>query len=170
MNSKVKFFFLFIILMIPVIIFLVLKGLGTNQFTIPVYYSEGVPEIQQFDCEFPEDEYIINWPADFIPDTPAVIFVGDVEKEKNMIRRISKNRETPSSVYLLSHQEANIDGMSAQVLDSAELKTLLHCTFASDTLNQWILVDSENRIRGYYNRSLEEQDRLLDEISILLSE
>ena len=156
--------------MIPVLIFLVLKGLGTNQFTIPVFYSAGVPEEQQFDCDFPQGEYVINWTEDFSPETPAIIFIGNVEMEKNMIRRISKNRETPTSVYLLSNQEAEIDGVSVQVMDSKELKTMLHCTFASDTLNQWILVDADNRIRGYYNRSLEEQDRLLDEISILLSE
>lgn len=170
MKKKLQFFFLFAILMIPVVIFLVLKGFGSNQFTIPVYYEAGVPGEQYFGCDYSNEAYAISWPAGFEPETPAAIFIGDVKAERNMLRRIAGNRENSARIYLLDSQEANVEGAKSIVLDSAEIITLLHCTFASDTLNQWILVDEKNRIRGYYNRDLEEQDRLLDEISILLSE
>ena len=170
MKNKLQFLFLFLILMIPVIIFLVLKGFGTNQFAIPVYYENGIPQEQQFDCNFAAGPYTISWPADLQPETPAAIYVGDVAESRNMVRRIAKNRETATQVYLLDVQENEIDGAVSVTFDKERIQTLLHCTFASDTLNQWILVDGMNRVRGYYNQSLEEQDRLLDEISILLTE
>jgi hypothetical protein len=152
-----------------VLIFLFLKGLGTNKFEIPIYYTDGVPSQQRFDCVYPEGEYRINWPADFNLQTPAALFVGADTFDRNMLRRIGRNHETGVQVYLLDTVETRVEGITMEQRSKDQIIKLLHCTFASDTTGQWILIDDEQRIRGYYNTSLEEQDRLLNEISILMS-
>lgn len=51
---------LLLILAIPVLIYLFLQGFGSNQYTIPVYYENGVPSSMQ-DCSFSSGQH-------FIPD------------------------------------------------------------------------------------------------------
>lgn len=49
---------LLLILAIPVLIYLFLQGFGTNQYSIPVYYEEGVAS-SMLDCNFSEGQHYI---------------------------------------------------------------------------------------------------------------
>ena len=173
-----KFILLVLILLIPVVIFLFLKGAGENKFSIPVYYEAGIPERQKFDCDFPSGQYRINWPDSLQDSKPALMFfsdesedLNDVEK-RNMIRRISENAKTDirTLVFYTGNGDINVSDIRRIGLEKEEFMRTLHCLVASDTLNQFILADEMGRIRGYYGTSLREQDRLLVELKILAEE
>jgi len=178
LKRGVQILFLIVILLIPVLIFLFLKGAGENKFAIPVYYTEGVPEPQQFDCNFPVGAYSIAW-ADSLDVSQQVLLYFNAQKpglnasdKRNMFRRILQNVETPLRfmVFYTGDEDVAVEGAELILEEDAEMIQRLHCMVASDTLNQFVLADTYGRIRGYYNTSLEEQDRLLVELKILNEE
>jgi hypothetical protein len=157
-----------------VIIFLFLKGAGENSFSIPVYYTEGIPDEQQFNCDFPNGAYQISWPDSLAIDSPVLLFysqdksLSDQTNKRNIFRRIVGNSKTEVELIVFnSGKPMDIPAVTGINISEEELRTSMHCLVASDTLNQFILVDSKGQIRGYYHTSLKEQDRLLVELEIL---
>jgi len=164
-----------VILLIPVLIFLFLKGAGENKFAIPVYYETGIPQQQQFDCEYPAGSYRITWPDSLEIEDPVLLFFSaptnafPTNEKRNIFRRIVTNSKTPLRllVFYSGDEQVGVNGAEAIQVGEQERLDMLHCIVASDTLNQFILADQLGRIRGYYNSSLKEQDRLMVELKIL---
>ncbi len=160
------------------LIFLFLKGAGENKFAIPVYYSQGVPDQQQFDCNYPDGSYSISWDDSLDVNQHVLMYFNKPKPDlsatdkRNLFRRILRNAKTPMRfmVFHTGDEDVEVDGAELYLLGVDELVKKLHCTVASDTLNQFILADMQGHIRGYYNTSLEEQDRLLVELKILNQE
>ena len=58
-----KGIFLFLLIVLPVIIFLFLKRFGRNEFTIPVYYEQGLGDSLSTPClDRTREQYIIESP------------------------------------------------------------------------------------------------------------
>lgn len=167
MNKFFKPIILVAILLIPIVIFLFLKFFGENRFDIPVYYENGV------NSEFP---YCQNYTGAYSvaglskENLPGVYLFLNPNKEFNLrgVNNI-KNRLT-DALGDIGHTVFTTDSLLRQtnVLDTVTFRQRLNCDFVSDTLNQYILVDSKSRIRGYYNTEREEIDRLIVEMKILL--
>ncbi len=167
MNKALKGVILVSILLIPIFIFLFLKFFGQNKFDIPVYYSEGVTSPFPF-CENYSGQYSVEGLAK--ENLPGV-FMFFEESEEFIFPQLNniQNRLTESVGevgYTIYVRDTSLSEVHA--LDSAIFNQKIHCQFISDTLNQYILVDSKSRIRGYYNPEREEIDRLIVELKILL--
>jgi len=167
LNKYFKGIFLTATLLIPVVIFLFLKFFGENKFDIPVFYQDGVPHTFE-NCEFPEDsQYIIKDSA--VNGPKCYVFVTDntgLNRVKNIKQRINQS-VGKLNIKIFTSDSTQIKGDELSILSKEELKRKLNCAFASDTLDQIILVDKRRRIRGYYRFNREEVDRLIVESKIL---
>ena len=167
MNKYFKASILVAILLIPICIFLFLKFFGENRFDIPVYYESGVSSEFPY-CEQSKGQYHVNGLSE--ENLPGVYLffkkeagfdLFDVTNIKNRLR------ETVGEIgYTVYSRDSTAE--KTEVLDSLSFVQKLQCGFISDTLNQYILVDSKSRIRGYYETERDEIDRLIVELKILL--
>lgn len=193
MNKKALIIALIIAFPIGLIFFF--QFFSEPRFDIPVYYQTGVrPDtLTRLDCiERTDEQYYVNNAV--LPEgTHRIIHFerldGPVLKTRlEELERVQDAHSMEDRVVLLSY----INGRSMEVsdvtdynqrifflenfwkineLDSAAWSQLKYCDMVMDFLdNRVVLVDSENRIRGYYNiMEREETDRLIDEIGILLT-
>lgn len=158
MKQKLKPLILIFTLAIPVAIFLFLKAFGTNSFDIPVFYKQGVP-FSFNECEFSNEPFLVG--GDWRPsDKPEIVSFYKPEAKldqelSNITQRLKATFDEKLNVKLLK-------------IDSTGGRNVMHCQYATDTLSQFVLVDTKGQIRGYYNKDLDEIDRLIVEVKILL--
>lgn len=183
MNQISKVIILIAILVIPVVIFLFLKAFGNNEFSIPVYYESGTGNLFA-DCPSGSGDqqfYATNMVSDKIPGSDIHIAIFFRENQSLTVNKLSNKwtrlketfRELPvkSITYSISSNDSLPDELGETVwLDDNDFSHKMHCDAATDTVNQFILIDKLARIRGYYNLDLEEIDRLIVETKILLEE
>lgn len=172
MKGIVKGVILLAILAIPVVIYVFLKLFGSNEFSIPVYYAQGV-KAPFHECVYKGVPYVVN--------------TGRYKGEKANVTVFFRENNTFQANDLTNIQRRLVAvfpddftftpfGLRPQeigeitVLDSMEFKRSMHCDFVTDTLNQFILHDRNGVIRGYYSTDLAEVDRLIVETKILLED
>lgn len=160
-----KVIYLLIALCLPAVIFIFLKYFGENQFDIPVYYQDGIPSSQLCGLTTSTKPYTV-------PDSvmegfqtnqvSAVLITFEKSLEaKRQINRIIK--ETSSNDLAVVDLSEKISS------DSVKISAIKNCFLLMEEPWTTALVDDQNRIRGYYApASLEEADRLLVELKILL--
>ena len=192
MKNK-KGFYLFLLILLPALIFLFLKGFGKNEFQIPIYYTDGIggDTLRQVTClERNTEQYIVKSPELKTGVTKVIHFermdgpvlktrLEELEKVQDVFYS-HQNVQMTSYLNSASIQTDAITGYNQRVtfmdqfwhfkeLDSASWGNLKYCGMVmSDLDNRVILVDAKNRIRGYYNiMEREETDRLILEIRIL---
>ncbi|MEQ1587995.1 MAG: hypothetical protein ABL895_19085 [Cyclobacteriaceae bacterium] len=154
--------YLLLALILPIGVFVFLRMFGKNEFTIPVYYEQGVTDMQP-SCGYtypvpysiPDSiMHRIGWAADksvvlLVADTSTVVDIG--------LKRLWEEFE--STDFQL-------------VYPTGELASWDHwysCFFFLKRPWSAVLIDSDKRIRGYYApNSREEVDRLIVEMKILL--
>ncbi|UII24798.1 hypothetical protein LVD15_15925 [Fulvivirga maritima] len=168
MNKFVKIAFLIITLAIPVVIFLFLKMFGTNKFDIPVYYQD---EGSISACQTAKAPF-------YLPDS---LFVGDkgqlaflfeegMSDETQLTNQINRLKDSFSgqmpNFVVYANSPVKLEGVKTQVMTNS-YSELLHCGYLAEKSNQYVLVDNQKRIRGYYGTDLDEQDRLIVELKIL---
>jgi protein SCO1 len=191
---KAKGIYLFLLILLPVLIFLFLKGFGKNQFDIPVLYPNGVIDtLEQVSCiDRSPGQYIAKAPELELGVVKIIQFeetdgpvlktrLEELEKVQDIFYKNSKMRLT---TYLnnTSIQANSISNYNRRItfydqfwkfeeLDSATWSSLKSCALIMTELdNRVVLVDAENKIRGYYNiMEREETDRLILELRILQS-
>lgn len=174
--KKIKFLFLVLILLVPVLIFMFLKFAGSNTFSIPVYYTDGVPAAQRFDCDFASGPFTVPWPDSLEATAEILVIFSDSENEgqakNNILQRITGNTTQSTGIFLFTENNdlSPHPGITTVKIQPETMKQRMHCLIASDTLDQFALIDKKGRIRGYYDLTLEEQDRLLVELAILSEE
>ena len=191
MKNK-KGLYLFLLILLPALIFLFLKGFGRNEFQIPIYYTNGIGDtLRQVTClERNTDQYIVKSPELEMGITKVIHFERmDGPVLKTRLEELEKvqdvfynNPDIQMMSYLnqASIQNNAITGYNQRVtfmdqfwhfkeLDSTSWSNLKYCGMVmSDLDNRVILVDAKNRIRGYYNiMEREETDRLILEVRIL---
>ncbi|NVJ46228.1 MAG: hypothetical protein HWE21_15755 [Cytophagia bacterium] len=189
-----KSVFLFLLIALPVLIFLFLKFFGRNEFTIPVYYQEGVGDSLSTPClDRSKEQYVIK---DRLVKDGKINIVHferlDGPVLKNRLEELERvqdvfynDAEIGLTTYLngASISTKDITDYNRRIqfkepfwtiseLDSTDWAGLKYCgTVMSNLDNRVVLVDKFNRIRGYYNiMEREETDRLILELRILKTE
>lgn len=147
-------------LILPGIIFVFLKVFGRNEFSIPVYYQQGVEEVRET-CGYPyETPYLV-------PDSILNFFA---EGEKAVLLVANSTDKIKSN---MSHVVSQVASDKYQVVYATHSglpwDEWYSCFFFLQKPWSVVLIDSENQIRGYYNpETREEADRLTVELKILL--
>ncbi len=189
-----KGIFLFLLILLPIIIFLFLKRFGRNEFSIPVYYEQGLGDSLSTPClDRSKNQYVIASP--FVSeekiqiihfervDGPLTLFrleelerVQDVFGEDPEVELITSVNGVSMSLQDVEDYKNRIRFYDSfwkrQELDSLAWSGFKYCGVAMSNLdNRVVLVDKQNRIRGYYNiTEREETDRLILELRILKTE
>lgn len=172
MKGIVKGIILLAILAIPVVIYVFLKLFGNNEFSIPVYYAQGV-KAPFTECVYKGVPYAVNTSRYKGEKANVTVFFH----ENNTFRSTDLNNIQRRLVSVFPNDFAftpfglsPADRGEITVLDSTEFRRSMHCDFVTDTLNQFILHDKNGAIRGYYSTDLAEVDRLIVETKILLED
>lgn len=193
--NKTKSVFLFLILILPVLLYLFLQGFGKNEFAIPVYYQSGVvlpPEGCQ--SSISDQAYRLNQTAINeligveVPEDNIVVYeLGNTDSDQlrnNLYTFLEKYKDN-ESVKLVSVKKLGDTLFSPSRytdwtrfnLSDSNLMRLGRCILQLDLNQQFkadsglVLVDRKQQIRGYYDPLiLKEIDRLNTELYILLSE
>lgn len=144
--------------------------MGRNEFTIPVYYSSHIPS-DSLGCEITaQAPYQVSLPEFTGTGDKVILLDGGEElinqsERNNLIRRIRNNG--PSDMDIVIYSPATSHPSSKITLVPAESWEQFKCVFFTVEDRQLILLDEQNRIRGYYSLDLDEVDRLLVELEIL---
>jgi hypothetical protein len=153
--------YLLLALILPIGVFVFLRIFGKNEFTIPIYYEQGVTEVKPA-CSY-------TYPVPYtIPDS-IMQRVGVVEKTVVLLVA-----DTSAEVLVgLKRLEEEFGSDDFKIITPAvEIASLDHwysCFFFLERPWSAILIDPEKRIRGYYSpNTREEVDRLIVEMKILL--
>lgn len=169
---KAKHIILFILLLMPVFIYVFLKMFGKNTYEIPIYFSEGV-----------NSDYcglLTTVPYTLDVDRITLFYAHSAKNEhiqtilREMVRIKSK-----TDIQIIGLEDLNEEkipdatGVSYVGMLPNELVDFLSCKIlvyseSSDVYNYLVLVDINGAIRGYYNAGdFAEYDRLFAEIDIL---
>jgi len=161
MNFK-KILFLFLALLLPVAVFLFLKGFGENQFDVPMLFQEQVEKSSAcVDFEY-ATPYTVNdtvlakldWNK---TDSVTIVFFDDASIENN--KKVSTQKSRLRTEF--SKEKLGFITTPEVVLKS--------CIFLMKPADNAALIDSKRRIRGQYNLTdLDEADRLIMESKIIL--
>jgi hypothetical protein len=191
---KAKGVYLFLLILLPVIIFLFLKGFGKNQFDIPILYIDGIGDtLTNVSClDRSNSQYFVE--SSYFEK--GIVKVVQFEKQDGPV--LKTRLEELEKVQDIFYQNPRIkmttflDGSSLQAssisnynrritfldqfwrfeeLDSVAYANLKQCSLVLTPLDsRVVLIDEENKIRGYYNiMEREETDRLILELRILQS-
>jgi len=148
---------LLLTLLVPAAIFIFLKIFGKNEFAIPVYYENGV--------ENPPNACNNAYAIPYLVSPDALQGIG----WKQQAALIMKD----SSVYALSAMKmlsAELDDEIQLILARGETgRQMVECDLLLADPWKVVLMDSQRKIRGYYDPTTrEEADRLMVELKILL--
>jgi len=186
--------FLFLLIALPVLIFLFLKFFGRNEFTIPVYYQKGLGDSLTTPClDRSRQQYVVKNIEVEKGKINIVHFErvdGPVLKTRlEELERVQDVFQDDPQIELTTYLNAasialkEITDYNRRIqfidqfwkisqMDSLNWANLKYCGMAMSNLdNRVVLVDKQNRIRGYYNIiEREETDRLILELRILKTE
>lgn len=189
-----KSIFLFLLIALPVMIFLFLKLFGRNEFMIPVYYEQGLGDSLTTPClDKAREQYTIKNPLLAEGSIHVVHFErmdGPVLKtrleELERVQDVFYNDELIQLTTFLNGSSITSKDVTdynqriqfqeqfwkIRQLDSLAWAELKYCGTAMSNLdNRVVLVDQQKRIRGYYNiLERSETDRLILELRILKTE
>ncbi len=160
-------------LAVPVAIFMFLRFFGTNKFDVDIYYQNGVDSTVGANCNFPEGQFYVQ--EELLVNPSQSINVVGFSKAMpslefvNMAKRLNQLFANKGvAVELISETALKPNNYELSQVTTPELAPVLNCSFVMSDINQVVLVDQERRIRGYYDLDLDEVDRLIVEINILL--
>jgi len=179
MQKIIKWIFLFLLIGLPVCIYLFLKAFGENKFEIPVYYQNGI-ENRVETCDNISGQYLVpnllNFDSTLTVNLSGIIIynLGQVKGEE----RLKKS----NNLIMLTEKADDWHGVNLYTSNEKSLGLLvfmrcglnLNANLNRDSLiknHKLVLVDKQKRVRGYYNMlEREEIDRLITEVNILLKE
>jgi protein SCO1 len=172
MNKIIKFAFLLVMLGIPVAIFVFLKLFGSNKFDVDIYYQQGVESAFENDCKFPQGQFYVN-PALLHKPNESINVVGFAKDEPtiefvNMAMRLRDLFDDNVAIELISGNAKGSKDYYLNKIVNFSIDQAMTCDFVLNDINSLVLVDKQRRIRGYYSSDLDDIDRLIVEIKILL--
>jgi hypothetical protein len=150
---------LIICLLLPVGVFVFLRYFGKNEFSIPVYYENGVDDPptncnRKYDSPYQVSESAL---LNFGWKGKPVLIVADSSRSVQLgINRLEEGITVELQTLFLTGKDEYLDQF-----------------YSCDLLlkDPWkiVLIDEQRRIRGYYDpETREEVDRLAVELKILL--
>ena len=170
-----KWLYLFLALALPGLIFVFLKKFGKNEFALPVYFEKGI--VADSLCGFSSNT-VYQVPDSTIAKyfswksgARVVVVYPFVKDDLSEVERIgSKYSKEELEMALLSGIPNNPHStLPVQFLDYNQFGITVHCLFRVQEPWSVVLLDNENKIRGFYDGSRrDEMDRLDLELSILL--
>lgn len=180
MAKTLKLTILFISLLLPVCIFTFLKLFGTNRFDIPVYYQTE-EEIENVNCEVIATPYIVNLnrlndfenlSKNIINNNKTTIIANLSKQNINILYQIARIKERLGNDYqLIVFDDGEDNDLGEDIVHfrkNDSFQQFWECVLINNENDKWVLLDSENRIRGYYEVNEKEVDRLIVEVKILL--
>ncbi|MDH5474230.1 MAG: hypothetical protein OEX22_00915 [Cyclobacteriaceae bacterium] len=182
MKKIYKSIILFLAILLPVCIFTFLKIFGNNQFNIPLYYQTQ-EELINAPCEEVTAPYLFDFNAIdnsnridssklILDDLITIIAYIPVIDDNYMLHMLSVNERIGNVFQMVvftntfKNNLSNYENFNFLKLND-NIKAFWNCSLLSNEYDNWVLLDSENRIRGYYEISDKEIDRLIVEIKIL---
>lgn len=169
---------LFLALLLPILVFLFLKFFGKNEFNVPVYYDTGAMDYPTPCGAPPATPYVVTSSAIEFKVLTVVAFPGQLSEEKRRdfdfeLKRIA-NDFRGKEVNVVQVLEAPAEGLNltgeVMPLDSGTYHRLKSCELLVKDPNVVVLVDDARRIRGYYEPSRKEMERLTVELKIILKD
>jgi hypothetical protein len=160
-RMKFKWIYLFVGLLFPILIFLFLRFFGKNEFNIPVYYENGIDSLKT-ECPF-----VYSKPY-ALPDS---IFSRFNEEKKPMLITLDSSVAARKNFARID-EEIGRSQYAFTTLHGEDLNNpIIPCVLLLNKPWTTVLVDGQRRIRGYYSpNTLEEADRLIVEMKILLKQ
>jgi hypothetical protein len=152
---------LILALLVPIGIFIFLRFFGKNEFTIPVYYENGVEHPPAGCNRVYDSPYLVSasvlknigWngrPVLLVADSSGVVQKALMNLEEEISTQIQ-------SLFLINQND--------------DRNELLACDLLLKSPWKVVLMDDQRRIRGYYApENREEMDRLIVELKILLKQ
>jgi hypothetical protein len=156
-----KIILLFLALLLPVCVFLFLKTFGKNQFDVPPFYQE----------ELPEGSCGISYSAPYVlPDSiMRSIKNGKADVSLFLINFSSSKEGLPKVHEEVTPEEVSIIPTSDLSMNPDSIAFIRDCILIAKPGFDLVLIDNQKRIRGYYKATdREEVDRLLIELEIIL--
>lgn len=171
-----KFLYLFLALALPALIFIFLKKFGKNEFQVQTFFMEGLKSdsICTVSSAGPyqvPDSVISKIGFKKPKELRVVIIYPFVKEDLTEVGRIkSKYARDSVEILILSGVPNNPKSdIPSAFLDFNNFGNVVWCWLRVAEPFSVVVLDKENRIRGYYDGSKrEEMDRLDMELSILL--
>lgn len=160
-------------LFVPVAVMLFLKIFGKNEFEVKPFYQDALPERPSYCPDNVKVPYTV--PASILTrlnstGSSSLVLCWFSKPDNTVLQRIRNS---------FSEKELAVVAATADLQNGDLLKTSLN--IPSDSISFYnscyiflpeqkhaVLVDKLGRIRGYYNTTRDEIDRLLVEVSIIL--
>lgn len=159
MNKKITY--LLLALALPGLIFIFLKVFGKNHFDIPVYYKEGISDSLK-QCAGPyRGQYRV-------PD--SVLNVLGCKQGAACLLVDGGEMGQKEVAHVREEFGEQLQIIALEGIEPARLNQWKTCALLLKEPWKAVLIDKQQRIRGYYAfTNLEETDRMNVEIEILLT-
>ena len=160
MNKKITY--LLLALALPGLIFIFLKIFGKNHFDIPIYYKDGIPNMQKECSAIYSGQYNLS-------DTSLIALKYKSGKACLFVETSEMNKKEISQLrHLYSEDQLQIIPLAG--IEPGRLNRIRNCVLFLHEPWKAVLTDNRKRIRGYYAfTNLEETDRLKVELEILIT-
>ena len=174
MNKKILY--LFLALALPGLIFVFLKLFGKNEFEVPVYYQEGFPAdtvcLASVSGAYHIPDSIFNKIGSKKFRTSHIVAIYPfIKDDLSELNRIAEKYQAEKVETIIVSGMPNLPKSSLSVtqLNYDSFGWVVTCGLRVNEPWSVVLVDDQNRIRGYYDGSRrDEMDRLDLELSIIL--
>jgi hypothetical protein len=154
-----KALFLFLALLLPVAVFVFLKFFGKNEFDVPLIFESGVSS--------PPAQCNIHYPSPYVvPD--SILIQAGVGHGTILIIDFSDRPSTEMQVVRDEFRQDAVVTESALSIHFADEKFVKECVLLIAEPNEIVMIDSQQHIRGYYQNTREDIDRLILEVKIVL--
>ncbi|NJN42777.1 MAG: hypothetical protein HC811_11650 [Flammeovirgaceae bacterium] len=168
MVKSKKYFFLFLALLLPVVLFVFLKYFGENEFSIPIYYEHSTLGRESLCHESISLPYAVPSESPVpIRGVSVLSFHDPNEQTLVQLNRVKNSFE--GQVQVKSIIWGKDPFMDDQIILDSLTYAIAKCQFLITHDSTTVLIDNERRIRGYYDgQSMKDMDRLIMEVKILL--
>jgi hypothetical protein len=155
-----KALFLFLGLVLPLLVFVFLKMFGKNEFEVPLLYEQGVEKKPQgCDIVYTSPYRVADTIAAQLSEDRSPLLLINFADPSVRLRAIV--RSFGNDVKLVNDDEIK--------LGTDQLNFIKKCVLLIENPNTLVMMDKQNRIRGYYDGTdRDDLDRLEAEVNIIL--
>ncbi len=164
----------------PLAVVIFLKYFGVNQFELPIFHKNG-PEWEREWCDYNDGQHFVNFPLEMNelmqPGKSAILVGNYFEEYKSLTNTLNRIPNTFDKAildfFLIISETQIVDDLSADIirvsLSQNTSRAFNDCQLILANRYQFVLIDTQNRIRGYYDLSDEEEmERLIVEVKVML--
>ncbi len=180
MKNKIKFIILLLVFILPVATYIFLKLFGDNQFKVPVYHQDHNQELSdncdisfpyQIDPIFLTDLYDSKFEAKgfyFMVIIDDLISKGAIN-ELRRLEKFTENKDAHVVSVKLGNFNLEYNYKAAIEISETKMNHIKNCVLlVNNNEDKIVLIDREQKIRGYYPLNRAGIDRSKMELDILL--